>query len=419
MKVIFVNRYFHPDQSATSRMLSSLAFALSAQGMRVAVVASRQFHDGGERLPAREIRDGVEIHRIAGSGFGRGRLAGRAIDYLTFHSSAAGWLAAHARRGDVCVICTDPPFLSVSASLALSLRKATMVNWVMDLFPETAIELGMLPRRSAGARISAALRDWSYRRAALNVCPIGRMERYMRGRGIPRERLCVLPHWSDGSEIFPVAREHNPLRREWGLEGKFVVGYSGNFGRAHEFDTLLDAAERLKDQDDIRFLLVGDGQKRGHVEDEVRRRGLGNVVLKPLQPLEHLAESLGAADLHFVSLLPRLEHCIIPSKFYGILAAGRPTLFAGHPNGEIARVVTAEQCGASVAIGQSAEAANYIVSLRDRPDRHAIACANARRLFETHHARDQGVAAWRELLAAMEAQRTPPAGALRVESAVQ
>src|SRR5690606_3131947 len=106
----------------------------------------------------------------------------------------------------------------------------------------------------------------------------------------------------------------------------FVVGYSGNFGRAHEFATLLDAAEELLRAPDIRFLMIGEGQQRGFVEAEARRRGLTNILFKPFQPSEMLSESLGVSDVHIVSLLPSLEHCIVPSKFYGVLAAGRPTI---------------------------------------------------------------------------------------------
>lgn len=413
MRVILINRYFHPDQSATSRMLSSLAFGLAAAGMKVVALASRRFHDRPEAaLPAREETGGVAIHRLAGTAFGRRRLAGRAADYMSFHAAAAGWLLARARRGDLCVVCTDPPLLSVSVAAPLALRGAHMVNWVMDLFPEAAIELGMLAQGSAAARLAVALRDWSARRALLNVCPTDSIARFLAGRpgasraGARRER--VLHHWSDGEEIFPVPRDANALRLEWNLADRFVVGYSGNFGRAHEFGTLLDAARLLAGDDRFRFLLVGDGQKRPSVEAEVARRRLANVVMKPLQPRERLAESLGAADVHLVSLLPGLEYCVVPSKFYGILAAGRPTLFIGDAAGEVARAAAAGDCGLSVAIGDAEGLARAIRALAEAPERHARLGANARRLFETAYTRERGVAAWRDLLQSA----APPAPAL-------
>jgi len=137
----------------------------------------------------------------------------------------------------------------------------------------------------------------------------------------------------------------NALRREWGLDGRFVVGYSGNLGRAHEFATFFGAAERLCGRQDVVFLFIAAGAQREQVDEEVGRRGLGNVLFKPYQPWERLHESLSAADVHLVSLNAALEGLIVPSKFYGIAAAGRPTLFVGNTDGEIARLLREGDCG--------------------------------------------------------------------------
>jgi colanic acid biosynthesis glycosyl transferase WcaI len=366
-------------------------------------------------LPRFDSVDGVEIYRVASTGFGRHTVVGRAADYATFHLSVAKWLAANTRADDICIVCTDPPLLSATAALSLAFSRATMVNWVMDLFPEVATELGMLPRSSIAARLATALRDWTCRHAALTVCPIDRMARFLESRGTRPEQLSVLHHWSDGQEIFPVAPERNRLRREWGLNGKFVVGYSGNFGRAHEFDTLLKAAELLKDEDGIRFLLIGDGNKWNYVAGEVRRRGLTNILMKPLQPKAVLAESLCASDVHIVSLLPQLEHCIVPSKFYGILAAGRPVCVVGDKAGEVATAVVQAGCGTAVEIGQSRALATYIRAFRDDPQYYAGACATARHLFETRYTLDRGLAAWRDTIDWIRAQGSQISGRSEAE----
>lgn len=135
MRVVLANRYFYPDQSATSRMVTSLAHTLVREGIETTVLASRSYHDKRKDvLPARDTIDGIDVHRIWTSGFGRGKLVGRAVDYATFHLSAAARFASNARKDDVCVVCTDPPLLSVSAALPVRLRRAKLVNWVMDLF---------------------------------------------------------------------------------------------------------------------------------------------------------------------------------------------------------------------------------------------------------------------------------------------
>jgi glycosyltransferase involved in cell wall biosynthesis len=183
------------------------------------------------------------------------------------------------------------------------------------------------------------------------------------------------------------------------LRDKFVVGYSGNMGRAHEFATLLDAAHRLRDDSDIMFVFIGAGAQRAAIEEEVKRRGLTNVLFQPYQPRERLALSLSVPDLHIISLRPQLEGLIVPSKFYGIAAAGRPTLFIGDADGEIPRILNAYQCGATVSIGDVDSMLRYIRSLaqgnnglRDQQGN------NARMAFEREFSQSLAVDAWRQLL---------------------
>ncbi|MBB2969611.1 glycosyltransferase family 4 protein [Mesorhizobium sp. RMAD-H1] len=404
MRILFANRYFHPDQSATSRMVSSLAFSLARDGIEVEVIASRHYYNRpNEFLPAEETVNGVRIHRLWTSGFGRRALAGRAADYATFHLSAMAWWLRHARRDDICVLCTDPPLLAVSSALPIRLRGAKLVNWVMDLFPETAMELGMLRSDTLPGRTALGLRNWSMRRSALTICPIEAMARHLAGQGIAKETLRVVHHWSDKNEIRPVKPDENRLRRTWKLGRSFVIGYSGNFGRAHEFATVLDAAEKLLGVKGIRFLFIGDGQQRPFVEAEVQRRGLSNVVFKPFQPVENLQESLSVADVHLVSLLPQLEHCIIPSKFYGVLAAGRPTIFIGDPDGEVGSTVRTFQCGEAVRPGDVAGLIDSILRLKHSRLHLMTMGNNARYLLETAYSREYGTDAWQSAIAPLTA----------------
>ncbi|WP_102109794.1 glycosyltransferase family 4 protein [Oceaniglobus roseus] len=403
MKIVLVNRYFHPDQSATSRMVSSLAFNLAAEGYEVVAVCGRGRRDGAGALPpARERIRGVEVHRVAALRTDRNRLAGRLLDDLALHAGIALRLAAILRRGDICVVCTDPPLHTVSAAPAIALRGARLVNWVMDLFPEVAIELGFARTDRATTRLALALRDLSLRRAARIVCPIDAMRDRLAARGLDPSRVTVLHHWSDEDGIAPVARADNALRRAWGFGDELVVGYSGNFGRAHDFDTLIGAAEALKGERDIRFVMIGDGARRQAVEAEVTRRGLTSVSFHPLQPREVLAQSLCVADVHLVSLLPPLETCIVPSKFYGVLAAGRPTLFVGAAEGEVPRVATRHGCGFGVTVGDVAGLVSHIRTLRDDPEARLGMGRRARQLFLSDYRDARGLAEWRALVEALD-----------------
>ncbi len=409
MKLILVNRYFFPDESATSRMLTSLAHSLVGNGWSVCVLASRNLHnDPSVRLPARDNFAGVEVHRLKTTAFGRGWLPGRAIDYATFHLALAWRLLRLAHRDDLCIACTDPPLLSVTALLPIWLKGAVLVNWLLDLFPEVAMELGIGRRRRVSVKLALWLRDLSLRRALVNVAPIQRMTDYLRGRGIPEATLATINQWSDGDAIRPVDRERNPLRREWGLGDRFVVGYSGNFGRAHDFSTFLDAAARLRDRSDIAFLFIGGGYQQRMIEAAISGRGLSNIQLKPLQPRERLAEVLGAIDLHLVSLLPAMEPFVIPSKLYGILAAGRPTAYVGDLSGEIATALRTGNCGYSVRPGDSAGLADVITGLASDPERQMRLGQNARALFDAHYTEARGTADWQRVLEEIMGQVPAP-----------
>jgi len=400
MKVILVNRYFYPDESATSRMVTSLAKGLVRRGHgSVHVIAGRVRHDDTSSiLPKRERIAGVMVHRIWTTRFGRAGLIGRALDYLTFHLALVWELFRLCRRGDTCIACTDPPLLSVSILLPTLLMGAKRVNWVMDLFPEVAIDLGLLRRDSIKSRVALWIRDVSFGWADMNIALTGKMAEYLATRGIPSRRQRIIHHWSDGEALKPMPPHESRLRQEWGLLGKTVIGYSGNMGRAHEFATVLDAARRLSHRSDIVFLLVGGGYHKQWIEDEVARLGLRNVLMKPLQPRENLADSLAASDVHLVSLLPDMEPYIIPSKFYGIAAAGRPTLFIGDRDGEIARLVARADCGAAVPIGNGEALERAILKLAASESLRKAMGARARALFEAEFSEARGLADWARAL---------------------
>ncbi|QDY70478.1 glycosyltransferase family 4 protein [Qingshengfaniella alkalisoli] len=397
MRVILVNRFFYPDESATSRMLSGLAFSLAHEGIEVTALCGCRPGDDESTL-GKHTERGVEIVRLSSTKGERHGLIWRALNDLRFHLRTGLWLLRNVQSRDICVICTDPPLHSVSAAPAIVFRGGLMVNWAFDLFPDVAIELGVIQRRRVLARSMLFLRDLSLRSAARIVCPIGSMAERLVERGHPREKLIVIRLWSNGDEIAPVAANDNPLRQNWGYKDQLVIGHSGNFGRAHDFTTLIGAANLLKDDPRIQFLLVGNGVKRTEVEEQVRTLGLSNVSFQPLQPREKLSESMSVADAHVVSLFPELESCIVPSKFYGVLAAGRPTLFVGSREGEVARICADADCGVQVDIGDVNALTRQILRLRDDPGRRLAMGQRARNLFLSDYSRQRGMGEWRALL---------------------
>lgn len=398
-KVVFINRFFHPDLSATSQMLSGLARELAQSGVEVHVICSRQLYENpAANLPRRERVQGVEVHRVWTARFGRQSLRGRALDYLSFYVTATVRLARLLRRGDIAVVKTDPPLLSICAAPVVALRRATLVNWLQDVFPEVAARLGVArlpPRLSAALR---GLRDRSLSFAKLNVVLGARMRDYLQSRGIAARKLRIIENWADAGAVVPKATVDSELRTQLGLQDHFVVAYSGNLGRAHEYDTLLAAAHALRGDPAFAFLMIGGGAKMQALQRCVAESHLTSFRFLPYQSREDLADSLAAADVHLISLLPDLEGLIVPSKIYGVLAAGRPAVFIGDPDGEVARLIEETQCGATVPCGRGERLAEVLRDLRRSGDEAACLGQRARAAFESRFTLEQATRKWLHLL---------------------
>jgi len=399
-RVIFINRFFFPDHSATSQILTDLAFHLAGGGTDVHVVTSRQRYDEPNAdLPAAEAIDGVAIQRVSTTRFGRSALIGRGFDYLSFYRSAYRSVLAVGRPGDVLVAKTDPPLLCVAAMQAARRRGLHLVNWLQDLYPEIAGKLGVPFIRGPLGLGLVQLRDTALRAAAINVVVGEGMAEIVRARGIAPGPIRVIPNWCDDEEIRPLASLDNPLRREWGLDDHFVVGYSGNLGRGHEFETTLAAAERLRGDPRFCFLFIGGGNKFAELADRVRERRLNHLFrFLPYQDRGVLKLSLGVPDVHLISLRPELEGLIVPSKLYGIAAAGRPIVAVAARDGEIARLVLRHESGVVVEPGAGEVLAETLRHLHSDPDRLAEMGRRARAMLEADFTRRHAFARWQALL---------------------
>lgn len=387
-------------------MLSDLAFGLAERGMRVTVITSRLCYDGDDKSLARhESFSGVDIRRVWTTRFGRSSLTLRAIDYLTFYISAAWALLRTAGRGDVVIAMTDPPMLSVIAAPIAKLRGAVLVNWLQDLFPEVAEALysgGKLSRPLF--RTLRKLRNSSLRRADMNVAIGELMAERIQRAGVSPSRICVRPNWADCDAVHPVTRSDNPLRDDWNLANHFVVGYSGNLGRAHEFQPILEAIETIERDGgrslipSIRWLFIGGGHAAELLKAEADKRGLTTVSFRPYQTRSKLSQSLSAADVHIVTLRPELEGLIVPSKFYGIAAAGRPVLFIGAAGGELARLTQQHACGISVANGDGNALREAILNLAHDLESVSRMGKNARQACQEFYDKSIAIGNWETLL---------------------
>lgn len=412
VKFIFINRFFHPDQSATSVMLADMISGLDRSSHEWLVITSASAHTPGEDLEERDLSN-VVVKRLPGLAKANPGMTGRLLNFLLFYLGVMIVGLRTVKRGDIVVCLTDPPLVSVVAYLVAKIKGGHVVNWLQDIYPEVATTLGIGSEKNLAIRGMTALRNRSWCRAHTNVC-IGEIMKERVQQVCGREvRVRVIPNWSDEEALAPLPVANNPLRREWNLpEESVIVGYSGNLGRAHDIDTMLDAGRRLvaSGERQLQFLFVGGGVKQALLPSVAEEPNIGpHFQVRGYRPRGELRLSLAVADVHWLSLEPELEGLIVPSKFYGAIAAGRPIIFIGDTQGEIARMLNEAECGCSFAKGDVHGVAEHLRALSHDAALRVRLGENARKYCEDHLRKSKRLADWGALLeeVARDAARVP------------
>jgi len=367
LHIAFFNRSYYPDTSATGQLLTDLCEDLvRVHGCRVSVVAgvpllpSAGGAPASRRLISQETHNGVDILRARGTRFSKRRFAGRAANYVTYFLSASV-AGLRLDRPDVVVALTDPPIIGLAAWLAGKRWGAPLVMAFKDLFPEVTVLMQDFQSPAVNAMLQR-VNEFLVRRAARNVALGETMRRRLiENKGAPEDRTVIIADWADTEAIAP-APKRNPFAEAHGLTDKFVVMHSGNLGLSQSLETVVDAAALLGHEPDIQFVFVGEGVKKADLQARTAARGLTNVMFLPFTPRERLHESFGSADVFVVSLQKGLAGYIVPSKLYGILAAGRPYVAAVEADCEVAALTTRWGCGRLAEPGDPRSMADAILA---------------------------------------------------------
>ena len=384
MKILLLNQTFYPDVASTAQHLTDLAVDLAERGHEVTVVTGRRaYEDLNTRFPARENWRGVRIYRVFSTAFGKGAKWRRAADFASFILSCCARLAT-LPRSDVVVALTTPPLISFIGAWYARLRRARFCYWVMDFNPDEAVAAGWLRAGSLAGRLLDRMSRFSLRRANRIIA----LDRFMRDRivakGIPPEKVAVLPPWSHDSEVRFDAAGRERFRKAHGLEDKFVVMYSGNHSPVHPLDTLLEAARRLQNDKDVVFCFVGGGsewrkiERLSGIQHRTSNSGAhqpsplnsqpGNILCLPYQPLNQLSASLSAADVHVVVMGNAFVGLVHPCKLYNVLRVAAPILYIGPRPSHISEILEALEDGhpaATAAHGDVEAAVQKILQLRE------------------------------------------------------
>lgn len=407
--MLFINRSYWPDTEATGQLLTDLCEDLSSD-FRVSVLAGLPNHvaEGQPSVsPGRGTHNGVEILRVRHTRLGKHSFLGRITNFITFTIAAllrCLWLP---HRPDLVVTETDPFFLPGVGLFLKFWSRCRFVAYLQDLYPDVAVAVGKVRE----GWITRCLR-WclvaAYRRADAVIVLGEDMRQRCIANGVPAEKIHVLPNWVDTSLIQPPQGE-NRFRKEQQLEGKFVVMYSGNMGVGHLLEPLLQAARELRSHAEIEFVFIGEGQQKAELQRIAAAEQLTNIRFLPYQPREFLAQSLSAANLQVVSMRPEVVGCLMPSKLYGVLAAGVPALVLAPADCELSRIVREQElgivCSTDEATPLTARLVASILELSQHPERQRQAGENARRLAVAEYDRRIVTARFGDLLKSLIAAR--------------
>lgn len=329
-RVLFLNRSYFPDAEATGQLLTQLCEELALQ-FDVRVITG-QPNSNPSAAPfvrvGQEDRNGVVVRRVWHTQFSKSSTLGRLVNWGTYLLMAT-LAALCGRRPDIIVVETDPPLLCLVGAFLRWRFGCQHVVYLQDIYPDLGVALGRI-RDGWVTRLLRRLFLAVYRRADQVVVLSDDMRQVLIQGGVDPAHVVKIPNWVDCAKVQPF-KGPNTFREELGLQDQFVVMHSGNLGYCQRLENLLEAAERLKDRTEIVIVLVGDGAFRRELEVTAAKKGLTNVRFVDYQPASRLSESLSAADLHIVSVDPRVVGYLMPSKLYGVLASGTP-LIAIAPN---------------------------------------------------------------------------------------
>jgi glycosyltransferase involved in cell wall biosynthesis len=302
-------------------------------------------------------------------------------------------------RPDVLLVESTPPLLVVSGAIASAARGVPLVHVIHDLYPDVAEALGTLTASGPLARGLRRLHRWALHRCATVITLGPDMEERVAGSyGVPRETLRVISNWADVDALRVAADEVERLRDQWRLQGRKVVMYSGNLGMAHSFAEILAVADRWRSRSDTVFLFVGTGVAAEAVAQRARDRQLENIVFKPHQAWSALGVSLSAADVHLITQRPETLGMLVPSKLYGIMAVGRPAVFVGPDDSEVARTLQEAGAGFTVAPGDVGALERVLESLLSDPGLQRTCGEAGRRYMRERGSRARRTEAYRQVL---------------------
>jgi len=396
-KLTIINQQYAPETAATGQIFRVIAEHLQKNGFSVTVVTGRPYYQkerSSSRVPRREKLNGVVVKRLWNTTFEKKSMLGKLINLLTFEISLLFYCIFRISNNETVLVATAPPMAVLCAAVGRFFRRYPVVMTVQDLYPDVLAAGGVSDER----KLSYRLMEWAMRRSMQSCARVAAISTDMQNHLINRYRIQdvrLIPN------LFPeiinaVASAAQKENRGW--QEKTVVQYSGNFGVAHEYETLLGAVRLLADEPGILFQIAGDGRNYDRLKKTCEKEALSNIVFEGYAPLSQLENHLAAADVSVVILSQAFQNVLLPSKYYGVLASGRAVLLISGCESDIKRDIQAMDIGSFVNHGECQKLALTLLAFRKLPKILKEMGLRARALYENEYSQEKIVAAYQKLL---------------------
>jgi glycosyltransferase involved in cell wall biosynthesis len=371
-KVLILSQLFYPELVSTGQTLTELAEELVKQGMQVDVICGQSTHVDRVSITPRFMRyKGINIRRVYSTRLSKFNQVYKMINQITYSLSLIVHLIQNKSEKTILVF-TNPSFAAFIVALLRKFGGSPYIFTIYDVHPDAAFKMGMIKENGIIVKVWDFLNKIAFKYSSavvvLGRCMADKMRSPRKLEETQNKLMHIINIWSDDKVIKYISPQNNRLITEWGLEDKFIVGYSGNFGRFHELETIMKTAKELQGKDDIHFVFIGEGYKKKWCVEYAKKWDLNNCQFHGYVDKNDLAYTHSLMDVGLVSLSLGQEGLSVPSKMYGILAAKTPVIALMKNETETAQILHENNCGKVVNPGVYSELLDSIMYFYDNPD---------------------------------------------------
>lgn len=398
-KLWILTELYYPENNQTGYYMTKIGEGL-AEVFDVKIICGQpNYSVRGTIAPKHEIHKDVEIFRVSGTTLDKNVLIYRLINMLTLGSSVFFNSLFKIKKGDELLTVSAPPSLPFLSAFSAKIKNVPYTLIIQDKYPETLVAVKKAKEDSALIKFFNRMNKWLYSNAK-KIIVVGRDMAELVGEQLDgdKNKIEYIPNWAALEEVEPQPKSENKLLKELGIADKFIFLYAGNMGHPQDVESIIQAAEKLINHSEIRFVFIGNGVKRKWIETQIKEKNLDNVILLDPQPRENQSAFLNACDVGFVSLVDKMFGVAMPSRTYNFLAAGKPILALTEKGSEVERVILESEVGWAVQTGNSDELLKKIFEIYENKNSIQEISERARKTALSNHNENLSVNKYKEVM---------------------